>query len=144
MCYQQPLQCFEPFLNVARAKDVSGLITAAAVQAVHRLLTLGFIDPASEQAPDVINHVAQCVMWTRFVPAGAEENDRVTAQILEVRGCTAHYGMPRVLEGLCINAPVGLWHVSPCMGGTPDWTLANRPGARRRWERVSSAARGAS
>ena len=80
-----PLEFLEPFLDVIRSVETSGLITAQALSAILKILKSGAVTPDVPGGAGTIMHaVADAVTLCRFEATSVEDDDAVLSQILFV------------------------------------------------------------
>ena len=80
-----PLEFLEPFLDVIRSVETSGLITAQALSAILKILKSGAVTPDVPGGAVTIMHaIADAVTLCRFEATSVEDDDAVLSQILFV------------------------------------------------------------
>ena len=80
-----PLEFLEPFLDVIRSVETSGLITAQALSAILKILKSGAVTQDAPGGVGTIMHaIADAVTLCRFEATSVEDDDAVLSQILFV------------------------------------------------------------
>jgi len=80
-----PLEFIEPFLDVIRSVETSGLITAQALSAILKILKSDAVTPDIPGGAGTVMHaIADAVTLCRFEATSVEDDDAVLSQILFV------------------------------------------------------------
>ena len=79
------LRYLEPFLDVVRSVETSGLITSQALSAILKILKSECVSPDVPGGPSAVMHaIADAVTLCRFEATSVEDDDAVLSQILYV------------------------------------------------------------
>lgn len=86
-----PLKFLEPFLEVIRSVETSGLITSQALSAILKILKSDVVTSDVPGGPGAVMHaIADAVTLCRFEATSVEDDDAVLSQILHVLSATVN------------------------------------------------------